>query len=751
MMTSAELLLELKRLNIKLELDGENLRINAPKGFLTENLKHQLKQNKAQLIELLQSSREADIQALPPLSTVERKTELPLSFSQQRFWFLDQFAPGLAAYNIPLGFRIKGVLNITALRDAFNGMIARHEILRTNFVVADSDAIQRIHTDLSMEVVLIPLTDSSDTESELQKSLQAFAGKPFDLKHDPLIRANLYQTGAEEYYLAVCFHHIIFDGGSIAIFFSELLAMYNALTEGQAESLEALPLQYADFSVWQKQWSEGPIIERQLEYWKDQLSDLAGPIELPLDKVRPKFQDFAGATEQFEVSAEQVAELIELSRSEDVSLFMLLLTALKIVLYKYSETVDLCVGTPIANRSQEALQKLIGCFANTLVLRTKLDASASVRTLLSSIKSTCLDAYSNQDLPFERLVEEINPDRDTSRSPLFQVLLTYQDESDCQLSSKKLQISPDHPQSNHARTDIAIDIAKSRDGLEVVIEYASALFESATIRQMGSHFVALLTRIKGQLDKPLSEVSLLSEDEMRGIAERYDMTGRDYEQSVFLAELISRKAVEASEKTAVIASGKSVNYAELEARSNQLGRYLLKSGVSPGSLIGLCLDRSEQMLIALLGILKAGCAYVPMDPEYPTERLHYMAQDAGIKYLITQQSYANLFTDVDKVFDIQELQKTLPELSSASLDISISSDTIAYVIYTSGSTGKPKGVMVPHGAVSNFLQSMLERPGLNQEDRLLAVTTLSFDIAVLELYLPLIGGGTVVIAGREEA
>ncbi len=751
MISCAELLVKLKQLGVKLDVDGDRLTIDAPKGVFNDDLKHQLKQNKSELVELLKSSKNMTDWQNQPIKRVDRSKEQPLSYAQQRLWFLDQVVPGLTAYNIPLGFRINGQLVVEALSDAINQIVSRHEILRTTFSIVDVNAIQKIHPNQSAEVPFIRLSDKVKPEHELQRLIKVSVNQAFDLQSGPLLRIELYQLDENEYFLLINIHHCVFDGWSINIFIKELLELYDAVVEGRAHNLDSLSVQYADYSAWQKQWIDEHILEQQLNFWQRQLSDLSDPIELPLDNPRPKLQEFDGATTGFTLHRKQLAELTELSIAEDASLFMVLLAALKIVLYKYSGTRDLCVGTAVANRNHDALENLIGCFANTLVLRTKLDSDMTVRQLIASVKSTCLDAYSNQDLPFERLVEEINPGRDPSRSPLFQVLCTYQDDTGQDLTANAIQLFPDNPASQSARMDLAIDIIKTENGLEVVFEYASALFESATMQQMAAHFNYLLKQMKEQVNQSLSAMSLVSEEEKQNLTARYKGYERDYGKEDFVAGLFSKNASILADKVAVIANGRSISYADLESRSNQMGRLLIASGVTPGSLIGLCVDRSEQMLITLLGILKIACAYVPMDPEYPVDRLQYMGQDAGIKHLITQKNYLNLFADVNRVLDCEELQAKLPEQSPETLNIVVKKDDPAYVIYTSGSTGKPKGVVVPNGAVKNFLLSMAEKPGLDKDDRLLAVTTLSFDIAVLELYLPLVVGATVVIATRDEA
>lgn len=751
MTACAELLIKLKELNIKVSLDDGNLKINAPKGSLTDELKISLRDNKKDLLRLLSENNNQGQNMLPPINAVDRSLSHPLSFAQQRLWFLDQVNPDLYVYNIPLGFRVTGEIDFESFNLALNQVIARQDTLRTCFRSEDSDPTQEIMDSIDFQLSLETLKELSNPEEQLTKRLVEKSRKVFQLDSAPLFDACLFQLEENEHYFFFNAHHSIFDGGSIEVLLAELTELYSAAVEKRSHNLEEIAVHYLDYSVWQREWMESEEIERQRKYWIKNLENLPDPIEIPVDKARPEIQEYEGAIENYCFSSELVEKLSKLAIAQDSSIFMTLLSLVDVLLYKYSGAEDILVGTPIASRNQGELNKLIGYFANTLVLRSQVNPEKTFIELLTENKETCFDAYANQDLPFDRLVEAINPPRDPSRSPLFQVFFAYQDASQHALSASGLKFVPESPNGGGARTDLTLDFINSSQGMEFCVEYSTSLFEKQTIKDMIAHFDNLLRDVVSSPEKTIDALSMLADKEKQEIVASNQSTFVEMKDQLFVSDYLSDVAAKNPNKIAVTSGDESLSYQDLEDRSNKVANYLLSKGVGNGTLVGLCVDRSVWMLTTLLGILKVGCAYVPLDPEYPEDRLAFMIEDAELRYLITQDDYLKKLPEVKNTILLDELidasEKQTIELAAQNID----DQNLAYIIYTSGSTGKPKGVMVHRRAVNNFLNSMSRVPGLSADDTLLAVTTLSFDIAVLELYLPLMLGAGLVIAKREEA
>ena len=749
MTSTPELLADLRSKGIKLGISGGNLSVSAPKGVMTSELKRLLSENKAELLDLLVSVDIDSSSEFLPITKQPRDRPLPLSFAQQRLWFLDQMDPGLTVYNVPLGYRIHGNLNTDALQKAINTIVARHEVLRTRFIVNNGQAVQDVVNLLPSNVTIDDLSGYSNREQLLTEALEKLSYHIFQLDSGPLFFANLFKLSDNEHYLFINVHHAIFDGSSISISVKELLELYAAQVESRPAKLPPLDIQYQDYSVWQYSQMENEAIKKQLDFWRQCFDPLPEPMELPTDRRRPEVQSYAGALYSIDIEATLVDSLTSLARQQGVSLFMLLLSAVNILCYKYARATDQTIGTPIANRPLAELQNLIGYFANTLVLRTQFTSSTTVRELIILNKDICLNAYANQDVPFENIVEEVHPRRDASRTPLFQLLLAYQDANDQALVAPGIELSPQSPSAAGARTDITIDIINTNGKLRVNWEYATALFDHFSIEQMSHHFKRVLVQLENALDKPIGKLELLNSDEKNNLL-AFNPPATEYNRDKFLVHCVADKAEQQPAVMAVISGDRSYTYGELNNRANQLAHYLIAHGVRHGDLVGICIHRSVDLLVAVLGILKTGAAYVPLDPDYPIERLRYMVDTAKVTILLTEDS----LYDFTASFECQRVSvdgdwQAISTESDSNPTINLVASDLAYVIFTSGSTGKPKGVQVPHGAVMNFLHSMAKRPGLQSSDRLLAVTTLSFDIAVLELYLPLVVGATTVIASRE--
>ncbi len=709
-----------------------------------------------------QKERQTTVEAAPiPRRTRVDGGEYPLSFAQQRLFFLNQYEPDSAEYNIPHGFLMSGPLNPDVLRQAFDGVVARHETLRTTFKIVDGAPVQTIAESGSVAMPFVDLRGRGGTPEERMAEARRLAtedaGKPFDLARGPLLRAKLFRTGDEEHLLYLDVHHIAWDGWSQGIFLSELRALYDAFLAEDPSPLPDPPVQYLDFGLWQREWLQGEILERQLSYWVKQLGGVP-PLELPCDRPRPAVRTHAGTTAPIFLSRELAGALRRLAQQEGATPFMLYCAAYRALLHHYSAQEDFAIGTLIANRRRPEIEVLVGFFANTLALRTDLPGDPAFREMLRRERATALDAYSHQDLPFEKLVEELNPPRDLSRTPIFQTMLVLQnapppreearEEGRAGLSMRLVPVD-----SRTSKFDCMLYLTEGDEGVRGFLEYNTDLFEPATVTRLLGHFRALLEGVAADPDLHLSGLPLLPADERRTMLVDWNATAVDIPAGETLHGLFERQAAERPGAVAVEMDGRGLTYAELDARANRLARHLRRLGAGPEVLVGLCMERSLEMLVGLLGILKAGGAYVPLDPEYPKERLAYMVESSCLPVLLTQESLVATVPAGDaRVIALDQAWPRIEaEESADGLDGSAGPDSLAYAIYTSGSTGRPKGVQIPHSAVVNFLRSMTKRPGLGAGDTLFAVTTLSFDIAGLELYLPLVNGAKVVLVSRDTA
>lgn len=688
-----------------------------------------------------------------PLQPVAREHPLPLSFAQQRLWFLDQLEPNNPLYNVPYITRLRGPLNIGAIEKSLQEIVRRHESLRTTFQTVNDEPVQVIAPQLSVSLTVTDLTSlpESEREDEARRLAMVEVQRPFNLKIGPLLRALLFTLGDTDHVLILNTHHIISDRWSLGVLSQELAALYEANIAGRPSPLPDLTIQYADYAVWQRNFLSGPTLNQQLDYWKHKLSGAPASIELPTDRPRPPEQTFRGAKHTISIPSELVEQLKALSRKEGVTFFMTLLSAFNILLARYSGQDDIVVGSPIAGRTNAAVEKLIGFFVNTLVLRIDLSGDPTFRELLARSRETAMGAYAHQDLPFEKLVEELKPERDLSRNPLFQVMLILQNVPASGQKMADVQAGSFLIPAERAKFDLSLIAAETTDGLRATFEFNTDLFDISTVKRMAIHFQNLLYAVVADPSWKASDAPLLSTAEQRQLLVDWNETDAAFPQ-VCVHELITAQAQLTPERIAVVFDKQLLTYAELDARSNQLARYLRKAGVGQETLVGLCLERSTDMLVALLAILKAGGAYIPLDPTYPADRIQFILDDAQAPVLVTQQSVLSNLTTLDaSTIVLDAVQSEIGCESTAPLALSLKPGSLAYVLYTSGSTGKPKGVQIEHRSLVNFLVSMAKQPGILASDTLVAVTTLSFDIAGLELYLPLITGAKIVLASREQA
>jgi amino acid adenylation domain-containing protein len=706
------------------------------------------------LAKRLRGQHELDNQQI----VIPRRTQqssVPLSAAQQRLWFLQQLEPQSSVYNEFACIQLKGVLNFVALKESFNEIVRRHESLRTSFETLDEQPVQVIHSTLTVELPVVRLTNLPQAlqDAEVERLTAEIAQKPFDLASIPLLRGMLLQISEQEHLLLLVIHHIACDGWSIQVLNQELAVLYEAFSAGKSSPLSELPIQYADYSIWQHQWLQGERENTQLSYWRQQLADAPTTLSLPTDRHRPPVQSFRGATSFFKLSSHLTDMLRSLSKQKGVTLFMTLLAAFQAQLYRYASQEDICVGSPIANRNYAYIEELIGFFVNTLVLRTDLSGNPSFSELLNRVREVCLGAYAHADLPFERLVEELHPERNLSHTPLFQVIFALQEDTKKNLVLPGLILKWLQKHSETAKFDLSLHVVDSKPELWGWWEYNTDLFDAATIDRMIRHFSNLLEGIVTNPEKRLSDLPLLTETERQNLLVSWNNTTTDYAYEYkSIHELFETQVERTPDAVAVVFGDQQLTYWELNARANQLAYYLQKQEVKQEVLVGICVERSLDMLIGLLAILKAGGAYVPLDPNYPKERLAFILQDAQVSVLLTQRSLLTRMPERKaQVICLDDDWQAIAQQSWENLFYELTSDNLAYTIYTSGSTGKPKGVQIPHRALSNFLYSMRQAPGLTDEDILLAVTTYSFDIAALELFLPIIVGARLVIANREIA
>ena len=693
--------------------------------------------------------------AIPSISFSQQENNTsiyPLSFAQHGLWFINQLTPDAPTYNIPIVISFKGCLNLAALQDSLNEIIRRHEVLRTSFTVVDGQPVQVINTyvPLTLAVEDLRTLKTSDSTQVAQRLATEFAQQPFDLSAQLLLRAKILQLDNKSYQLIVTLHHIIADGWSIGIFIKELAALYEAFSVGKPSPLSELPIQYTDFLNWQQKWLNSERIQPLLAYWKQKLHGELPVLNLPTDRPRPPVQTFKGAQAKLVLPQTLKKELKNLSRQQGVTLFMTLLTAFKILLYRYTGQTDILVGSPIANRNRAEIESLIGFFVNVLVLRTNLSGNQNFLDLLACVKSTALEAYVHQDLPFEKLVEELQPSRDLSYNPLFQVMFVLQNVPKPNLSLPDVSISYYEGYNGTSKFDLTLFMEDSEQGLVATCEYNTDLFNTDTITRMLGHFQTLLESIVDDPEQCISKLQFLAPSEIQQLLVEWNDTKTDYPQDKCIHQLFEAQVEKTPSDIAVIFENQQLTYQELNGRANQLARYLQQLGVKPDVMVGICIERSIEMLVGLLAIMKAGGAYMPLDPAYPKERLAFTLADSQVSVLLAHSHLVNdLPTHSAQLVSIDTDTTAFADYSPDNVVSNANPDNLAYVIYTSGSTGKPKGVQIPHSAVVNFLSTMRQVPGLTKEDVLLSVTTLSFDIAALELYLPLIVGARLILVNRE--
>ena len=683
--------------------------------------------------------------------------ELPLSFAQQRLWFLDRLEPGSPLYNIPAAVEIAGRLDEGALAASLREVVRRHEPLRTTFAAGPEGPVQVIHPPAPEAAFELSVMDLRELPAAAQGRATEEARRPFDLARGPLLRVLLLRLEEERWLAVLTLHHIVSDGWSMGVLVREIAALYPAFAAGAPSPLPPLPIQYADFAVWQNERLRGgEILERELAFWKAALAGAPTALDLPADRPRPAVQTFHGAQVPVRLDAAQTAALREAGRAAGQTLFMQLLAAFAVLLGRWSGQEELLVGSPIAGRQRSEVQGLIGCFVNTLALHCDLAGGSSLGELLERVKRTSLAAFAHQELPFGRLVEELHPQRDLSRSPLFQVMLVLQRAEAEALELPGLALRPRDLDTGTAKFELTLQLAESAGSVDGWIEFNTDLFEPATVERMAGGLGVLLAAFTdGGLERPVADLPVLAAAERRQLAALGEEAERPWSAEALVHELFEAQAARTPEAPAVTFGDETLTYRQLGERADRLARRLRRLGVAADARAGLCLERSAEMVVALLAILKAGGAYVPLDPAHPAERLGMILGDAGPSVLVTGErllaALPSLAANAGAVLCLDREADAIAAEEAGPLGRTAAADNLAYVLFTSGSTGRPKGVQVTHRGLANVLRSVAERPGMGPGDATLALATLTFDIATAEILAPLIAGGRVVVATRDEA
>jgi len=681
---------------------------------------------------------------LAPIPRCDRNQPTPLSFAQQRLWFLDQLDPGSPAYNFPVAVELTGPLDRNALTHAINALVARHESLRTTFTVGEdtNTPVQIVKNNLTIDLLAIDLNgiNIDETQQELTRLTQL----PFDLEAGPLLRAHLLTLGPEQHILILVTHHIVSDGWSLDILLTELATLYRSQHSGQTIALPELPIQYADYASWQHGWLTGVELDAQLDYWRHALADSSGILELPTDRPRPAEQTFNGSSTVRYLSPDLHASLKQLSGQQKCTLYMLLFAAFDVLLGKWAATDDVVIGTPIAGRKHTELEGLVGFLSNTLAIPANLENDPTFSSLLQQIKTNTLAAYSHQELPFEKLVEELQPDRSMSHSPIFQVMFVFQNTPDSAINFGELAARPVGFEMGIAKFDLLMEMAESTDGLRAGLQFNSDLFDASTIDRMLNHFETLLKGVVATPDAPISQLPLMDAAERQHVLTDFNASAMPV-ADISVNELVEKQSIATPDAIALIMGDESLNYAALNSRANSLARNLLENGAGPGTLVGIACERSLEMAVGVLAVLKSGSAYVPIDPNYPAERVAYMLEDSRAPVLLTQSGL------LPQLPETKAAIVALDEFDWAAADdsnLQMAGESV-YAIYTSGSTGKPKGVELTHAGLANLIQWQSAQPGLNEPARTLQFASLSFDVSFQELFTTWAQGGTVVLVDEE--
>ncbi|HEX6639931.1 MAG TPA: condensation domain-containing protein, partial [Thermoanaerobaculia bacterium] len=686
-----------------------------------------------------------------PLTPQIRPANMPLSYAQQRLWFLDQLGGGASAeYNMPEAMRLRGELDLHALTRAINTIVARHESLRTHFAIVDGEPVQIIEPALRIDVPVHDLRSFGEASRHeaIDAALRREWQQPFDLQRGPLLRVKVLELGERDRILLWTSHHIVSDGWSIGVISHELVALYEAFAEGRENPLEPLSIQYADFALWQRAWMEDGGLEEGLRYWKEQLRGIPERLELPADHPRPATQTFAADAVHASLSSEELAPVMRMTQAGGATLFMTLLTTFAVLLERYSGQADIVIGSPIANRRETQLERLIGFFVNSLVMRVRVRTDLTFRELLAEVRQTTLDAYQHQDVPFERLVEELSPERNLSATPLFQVAFVLQNAPGGSARLRDLEIERVSSDELRVRFDMEIHAVESDGALTLAWVYNRDLFERWRIEQMARHFVRLLADATARPDAPLHRLRMQEQRERYTLLEELNATSRAVPPQTF-PRIFEEQVARTPDAIAIVSGDESLTYAQLNERANRLAHHLIERGVGPERIVGISMLKSIDQWIAVLATMKAGGAYLPLDPDYPEERIQMMLADA--KPVLVERRRPAGWPGAVPAPPPETAGETpaLHEYPSHNPTVALSLAHPAYIIYTSGSTGVPKGVVVTHAGIASLRAAQSERFAIDANARVLQFASLNFDASFAELAVTL-GSGAALILPRED-
>ena len=685
-----------------------------------------------------------------PLVRTSRDVELPLSFAQQRLWFIDRLTPESPLYNMPLAVRMDGALNIDALERTLREIVRRHEVLRTSFVTVEGKPVQVIRPEAHADKFCLPLVDLSSLpealrEAEAKRLTQDEAARPFDLAAGSLLRTTVLRLDDQQHIALLTFHHIVSDGWSMGVLVKEVAALYNAYSQGQESPLAELPVQYADYAVWQREWLQGEVLDQQIGYWKQQLEGAPELLELPTDRPRPAVQTHHGASVGMVLSPELTAKVRELCRAEGATLFMLLLAVFKVLLARYTGQEDISVGTPIAGRNRVETEGLIGFFVNTLVLRTDLSGNPTVHELVRRVREVALGAYAHQELPFEKLVDELQVERSLSHTPLFQVVFALQNAGQDVLELPGLSLSAAGETSDVAKFDLMLSLSESDEAISGALQYNTDLFDATTIKRMLMHFQTLLESIITNPNQTVASLPMLADSERQLILHNWNDTERPFPSDLCVHQLFEAQVLASPDSIALICDDLQLSYRELNHRANQLAHHLRRLGVGMESAVAILMERNADLIVSLLAILKAGGCYLPLDPDYPQERLSFMLRDADVRVLLTQSHLLEKLPEHDAhAIMVDADWPAIEQEMTENLTLSAQAGNVAYVIYTSGSTGEPKGVEVTHRNIARLLFGV-DYVRLDARPRILQMASISFDASTFEVWGALLHGGCCVL------
>ncbi len=674
----------------------------------------------------------------------------PASFAQRRLWFIQQLEPNSPAYNVPLLLGLSGHLDVPALKQALGTIVDRHEALRTTFTLLNGEPVQVIN-DVALDLSFTDMGGATaDEQAEQRERLtRAEVIRPFDLERGPLFRATLLRLNPQEHVLLLVIHHAVFDGWSAGVLRRELSECYRAYRSGESPRLADLPVQYGDFAVWQREWLKGKVLERQLAYWRTHLSGAPHVLELPTDYLRPDKQTYRGSSVTRMIPRHVLDGIRELSQREGTTAFMTLLAAFQILLARYTGQEDIVVGSPIANRTRSELEGLIGFFANSLPLRTDLSGDPSFRQLLARVREVALEAYAHQDLPFERLVEELQPERSPGRNPVFQVMFTLQNASAMSVKLIDIEVRRLPLKGRTSKFDLTLSLREGTRGLRARLEYNTDLFHSTTIMEMLGQYRTLLEGIVAEPDRRVSALPLAGTEEIRKVVVEWNRSAREPTVDRCVHALFEEKAAESPESIALEMGNIRLSYGELNARANRLARYLRQLGVGPEVGVGVAVDHSADLIVTLLAVLKAGGAYVPLDPQYPAERLGFMSEAAGLKVVVSKgQKNLQSFSATVATINLDSDHEPIGLESDQNPGIRVSAEALAYVMFTSGSTGRPKAIAIPHRAITRLVRNT-NYVQLSSVDRVAQISNASFDASTFEIWGALLNGGRLVAIPRE--